>query len=95
MKLKSCPVCGKREPEVHFDGRQRMCLPCRKEHDVLRLPTTVLRDIAEVNEVRIKLGLRIMTVIVRACLRCDRRFETATDRLCPDCHVKNKDIYIK
>lgn len=92
-RAKACPVCGKREPDVHFDARQRMCRQCNKENAILRLADVALSDMRKTNEVREAMKRPLLVVKVRECLQCDRRFESTGDRICPLCQEKNSQYY--
>ena len=60
------------------------------EQKIKRLRASLARDIKLKNAARIANGLSPITVGIRACIRCGRKFESAGNRMCNGCFTKSR-----
>ena len=46
-----------------------------------------LRDISSINEARKKMGLKLIALEERNCMKCGRKFQTLSRNLCRNCRA--------
>lgn len=61
--------------------------------DIEKLPVSVKKALPQQNRLREKQGLGLITVKVRTCLDCGKKFESVGKRICYSCSEQHKNTY--
>ena len=62
--------------------------------EVEKLPVNVKKSLESQNRIRKKSGLRLLSVKIRKCLKCNTSFESIDKRVCYSCNEKNSEVYM-